>query len=197
MSWSKSNLSKRVRYHHAGKAWQLKRIISMFGLFGPPKAHINAHDFINQQLDQIFSQQCQSQEFISYIDISKEIQNIKETEFDTYLDERRFAFTTLLELAWIRNISQQMFLKYSELVADDKRVKSIHHDSYYQLLSSAQQSGYKTFDYMAGVFMTRIFNPNNNQLSQPHAAILLPFYSNNFETHFLNYEKLVKKYKII
>ena len=144
----------------------------MFGLFGQKKIKITAYDFINQQIDQIFSQQCQSQEFISYIEISKEIQNIKKTDFDKYLDERRFAFSTLLELAWVRNISQQIFLKYSSLVADDKRVELIHHNSYNQLLTSAKQSGYKTFDYMAGVFMTRVFNPNNNQLSQSHASIL-------------------------
>lgn len=166
------------------------------GLFGTSKIKITPIEFINANLDKIFSSNFIDMETKGFAHLSIDFPFLKEINFEKYLKERQNAICALFKIAWDRNAPYVIFMKYSLVMSEDPRVKAVSSEAYSQILSRAQEAGIDTFRYFSRIFILEAIAPNNNMKNEDYLKIVEMFIM-DYTSLYISFETLVKQYKFI
>ena len=107
------------------------------GLFGPSKIKITPNNFVNNQLDRLFSDNFIDAEKKRFVSLSKEISILQDVPLDKYVKERQHVIYNLFHLAWDRTTPQSILIEYSFIfiMLVDPRVEAINSGLYGLCLS--------------------------------------------------------------
>ncbi len=166
------------------------------GWFWNSKTKISPIEFVNKQLDLIFSDEFKNAEKNDLNMLSKNYPMIGKVNIEEYLLERQNIIYNIVQLAWDRNTPHDIFIKYSMIMVDDPRVKRVNSGIYDRCLSNAQEAGMDTFGYLAMLFMKQIL-PGSNIGDGGDGNKLFDTYKNEYTLCFKHHESMVRGHKII
>jgi len=166
------------------------------GLFWPSKIKITPTDFVNTQLDKIFSSNFIDTETKGFARLSKEISILEGVNLDKYLMERQNVIYNLFQIAWDRTIPYAIFIEYASIMTDDPRAKAINTGVYDRALSRAKEAGMDTFGFVSRVFITQII-PQSVDINDTDYKKLYEIYGTDFTSLYISFEALIKQYKFV
>jgi hypothetical protein len=166
------------------------------GLFGTSKTKITPHEFVKNQLDNIFSPEFIRKEKECFSNISSEINVFKNATVEKYIIERQNVIYNLFQLAWDRTVPYAIFIEYSSIMLNDPRVKHVNSGVYDRCLSRAQDAGMDTFGFISRLFLAQII-PSHTDINATDYDKLFVTFGTDFTNCFIHYESLIKKHKFV
>jgi hypothetical protein len=168
------------------------------GLFGPSKIKITPNNFVNTQLDKLFSDNFIDAEKKSFVNLSKEMSILQSVPVDKYVKERQRVFYNLFRLAWDRTTPHSVFIEYSFVfvMLADPRVEAIDSGLYGMGISRAQKAGMDTFEFISRLFIGQII-PSDAHISDADYSQLCEIYKTDFSRLYKSFQALIKQHKFI